>query len=183
LTWIGVLLATMPTAAQTTGVLPEWEVKKMVDSLVAQVRRFGPLLSEVKPQEWQGASSAFQGQLKTTSAASEYLVQEADALAARPDRVTRALTVYFRMQAVEAMIASLAQGVRTYQNPALAELLEGALRDNSSAGEQLRQYLVDLATAKESEFDVIDKEAQRCREGLARQPNRPRPVEPKTNPK
>jgi hypothetical protein len=110
-------------------------------------------------------------------------VQEAEALAARPDRVTRALAVYFRMQAVEAMIGSLAQGVRTYQNPALAELLEGALRDNSSAGEQLRQYLVDLAAAKESEFDVIDREAQRCREVLSRQPNRPRPVEPKTNPK
>ena len=33
--------------------------------------------------------------------------------------------------------------------------------------QQLRQYLADLATIKEEEFKVMDREAQRCREAIS----------------
>ena len=42
--------------------------------------------------------------------------------------------------------------------------------ENSTNRDRLRQYLQDLATQKEEEFQVADREAQRCRAALLKQP-------------
>ena len=67
-------------------------------------------------------------------------------------------------------LTSLIEGVRKYQNPALADLLRGVMSENNASRQQLRQYLVDLAAIKEQEFKVMDQEAQRCREVISGQP-------------
>ena len=64
---------------------------------------------------------------------------------------------------------SVVEGVRKYQNPALANLMQGVLGENSANRDRLRQYVQDLAAQKEQEFAVADKEAQRCRATLMRQ--------------
>ena len=87
------------------------------------------------------------------------------------------------MQAVEAQIGSLVEGVRRYQNPAVGDLLVGVLAANSENRDQLRQYITDLAQSKEQEFRVVDQEAQRCRGNLMRQPAvRPAAVKPAAAP-
>jgi hypothetical protein len=64
--------------------------------------------------------------------------------------------------------------VRRYQNPAVGDLMISVMAANSTNRDQLRQYITDLAETKEQEFQIVDKEAQRCRGNLVRQaPARP----------
>ena len=72
------------------------------------------------------------------------------------------------MQAVDSTLGSLTEGVRKYQNPALASIMQAVIAENSTNRDRLRQYLQDLATQKEQEFQVADREAQRCRAALLR---------------
>lgn len=74
------------------------------------------------------------------------------------------------MQAMESMLDSLEEGIRKYQNPALAELLRGAMTENAVHVEKFRQYIVQLAAVKEHEWTVMNEEAQRCRGQLSLQP-------------
>jgi hypothetical protein len=74
----------------------------------------------------------------------------------------------------------LVDGVRRYQNPAVGDLLVSVVSANSANRDQLRQYITDLAQTKEEEFQVVDREAQRCRGTLMRQPPaRPTAAAPK----
>ena len=81
-----------------------------------------------------------------------------------------ALETLFRMQSLDSLLVSLQEGIAKYQNPALAELLRGAMSDGAAGQEWLRQYVVQLASVKEGQFKVMDAEAQRCRTMLLRQP-------------
>ena len=89
------------------------------------------------------------------------------------------MNVYFRVQALEARLTSLVDGVRNYQNPAVGDLIVGIVGENSGNRDKLRQYISDLADQKEQELAVADKEAQRCRVQLNRQPAPAKPAAPK----
>ena len=91
------------------------------------------------------------------------MANAAKALERDPDKLTLSLETYFRLQGMENYLNSLVDGVRKYQNPAVGDLLVGVLGENSSNRDKLRQYITDLASQKEQEFAVVDKEAQRCR--------------------
>jgi hypothetical protein len=85
----------------------------------------------------------------------------------------------FRLQSVEAMMTSMIEGVRKYQNPAIADVLRSMLTNNMNHREKLRSYIVELATIQEQEFEIANKEAQRCRAELLRKPagsSRPTPA-------
>ncbi len=165
-----ILMLSWPAAAQSGGLAPEWEVRKDLAALAAHVEAFKPILAKVKPQQWEGAPGAYVDQGKRLDAEIEYLIGSGKALAERPDKLTIALTTYFRMQSVELMLRSYAEGIRKYQNAALAELLLGAVSAAAADREKLHQYIMDLAADKEAQFRVIDEEAQRCRGQLSRQP-------------
>ena len=77
---------------------------------------------------------------------------------------------YLRMQAMESTLGSLIEGIRKYQNPALADLAQSVMTENSTNRDRLSQYLRDLAAQKEKEFQVADREAQRCRGMILNQP-------------
>jgi hypothetical protein len=74
------------------------------------------------------------------------------------------------MLAMESTFGSVIEGIRKYQNPALAELVQAVMGENSVNRDRLRQYIQDLAEQKEQEFKVVDQEAQRCRDTLLHQP-------------
>ena len=65
--------------------------------------------------------------------------------------------------------------IRRYQNPALADLLNGLMGETVASRDRLRSYVVDLAAIKEQELAIMDQEAQRCRATISRQPA-PRPA-------
>jgi hypothetical protein len=164
-------LLSWPTAGQTGGLAPEWEVRNDLATLATHVEALKPILAKVTPQKWEGAPAAYAGQGKRIEAELEYLLTTGKALADRPDKLTVALTTYFRMQSLEVMIRSYAEGIRKYQNPALAELLLGGVSTASTDREKLHQYIMDLAADKEAQFRVIDEEALRCRCQLSRLPH------------
>jgi hypothetical protein len=179
---------TLPASAQTVGIAPEWETRKMLEALSSQVQRLQPLLEQLKPQDWvsRGAADTYVVQWKSAQAEIGYLVRTAGALAQQPERLPLALETFFRIEAVGNRLGSLANGVRRYQNPALADLLESVGAETMGYREKLRQYLVELAGTKEEELRVMDAEAQRCRGVLTRQAPRTKSEKPavkKTEPK
>jgi hypothetical protein len=157
-----------------TGVSSEWDIRKLLESLDLEAQHLKPVVDQVKPEDWvaKGAPSAYVTQWKTAQAELRYLLSSSEALARQPEKLTLALDTYFRMQAMESTVGSVVEGVRKYQNPALANLMQGVLGENSANRDRLRQYVQDLAAQKEQEFQVADREAQRCRDTLVRQPSR-----------
>jgi hypothetical protein len=162
----------IPFACPQAGLPPEWETRKQLSSLVANANRLDPVLSQLNPVAWKenGAPEAYVQQWQNTRKALSYLQISADRLAKDPNRVTFAMDTYFRLQSMEQLLGSLAAGVRRYQNPAIADLLMGIANENAANRDFLEQYLKDLAAARESELQVMDTEAQRCRSILSKQP-------------
>lgn len=171
----------IPLACPQAGLPPEWETRKQLSSLVANANRLDPVLSQLNPEAWKenGAPEAYVQQWQNTRKALSYLQISADRLAKDPNRVTFAMDTYFRLQSMEQLLGSLAAGVRRYQNPAIADLLMGIANENAANRDFLEQYLKDLAAARESELQVMDTEAQRCRSILSKQP-RPAAKRPAT---
>ncbi len=157
------------------GVASEWDVRKLLDSLDLQAQHVKPIIDQVKPETWvaKGAPKAYVTQWTTAQAELKYLLGSSEALSKQPERLTLALDTYFRMQALASTLGSVTEGIRKYQNPALADLMQSVVAENSSNADKLRQYVQDLATQKEEEFQVADREAQRCRESLVKQPAAP----------
>ena len=172
--------STQPASAgPQAGVETEWDLRKLLDALVAGAARLKPLMDQVNPQNWadkQGAAN-YLPQWKSAQNEIQYLTHSTQELAKEPERLTLALETYFRLQAIQNAIGSLNEGVRTYQNPAVADLLQGAVAENSTNRERLKAYITELAQTKEQELKIMDKEAQRCRGMLTRQPT-PAPSKP-----
>jgi hypothetical protein len=168
--------AQAPAQQPPGGVAPAWELKKQLDGLVAQVRRMMPLLDQVRPQEW--GADGYREQHKGAKSEVEYLAHSAAALAKEPERMTLALEAFLRLEALEQMLESLSQGVRKYQNPALADLIQGSISENSVYRSRLRSYLTELVATKQDELRMANEEAQNCRAAalakpISKKPNRP----------
>jgi hypothetical protein len=162
--------ASPPAAA--SGVASEWDARKLIDALNLQAQHLKPLIDQVQPADWvsKGASETYLSQWNSTQAQIKYLISSSDAFARQPERLQLGLDTYFRMESVESVLGSLSEGVRKYQNPALAAIMQTVIAENSTNRDRLRQYLQDLAGQKEQEFQVADREAQRCRAALLGQP-------------
>ena len=144
----------------------------MLEALTLQMQHLKSVIERVKPEGWvaNGAPQTYVSQWKTSQTELNYLLGSIDALAKQPERLPLALDAYFRMQAMESTFGSVIEGIRKYQNPAIADLLQGVANENSTNRDKLRQFLQDLAVQKEQEFQVADKEAQRCRSVMMNQP-------------
>jgi len=180
---VPLLFAALIAPAQTAipqGVTAEWDISQMLDALASQAKRLKPILDQLNPQEWvaKGAPDAYVSQWRYAQTELVYLTDSAKALGKQPERLTLALDTLFRMQSLEMRLTSLVDGVRNYQNPAVGDLLVGVLGENSTNRDRLRQYITDLAANKEQEFQIADKEAQRCRGMLGKQAPAPKPAAP-----
>lgn len=158
--------------APPAGLPPEWETRKQLSALVSTANRLDPVLAQLNPEAWKenGAPEAYVQQWQNTRKALSYLQMSAERLAKEPNRVTLAMDTYFRLQSMEQLLGSIASGVRRYQNPAVADLLMGIANENAANRDFLERYLKDLAATHESELQVMDAEAQRCRSIVSKQP-------------
>ena len=174
------LALTQPARAQ--GVSAPWDISQTLTSLAEQSQRLLPILEQLTPEKWEakGAPAAYTAQWRNARSEVGYLLGVAESMKKQPEKLTLGLETLFRLQAVEAQVNSLIDGVRRYQNPAVGDLLVSVVSANSANRDQLRQYITDLAQTKEEEFQVVDREAQRCRGTLMRQPPaRPATATPK----
>ena len=163
---------TTQPAVNEPGVESEWDARKLIDALSTQAQHLKPIVDQVQPADWvsKGASETYVAQWKNAQTQLKYLISSSEAFSRQPERLPLGLDVYFRMQSVDSTLNSLTEGVRKYQNPALASIMQTVIAENGTNRDRLRQYLLDLATQKEQEFQVADREAQRCHGALLGQP-------------
>lgn len=164
-----------------TSVSAPWDIKETIVALSGQTARIKPVLDQLTPAEWvqKGAPEAYVAQWRSAQRELSDVNDASAVLEKQPEKLSAALNVYFRIQALEARLTSLVDGVRTYQNPAVGDLIVGIVGENSGNRDKLRQYISDLAEQKEQEFAIADREAQRCRVQLNRQPAPAKPASPK----
>lgn len=178
-----IVLTVTADAALCQGLLPPPELRQTLDALVARLNRITPILDQVRPQDWvaQGAPATYADQWHSVRAETGFVARNADELSQDPEKMTKTLELYLRLQSIETMVGSLAGGIRRYQNPAVADLLEGVLAESNPYRGKLRNYLMELTAAKEAELGVMDAEAQRCRSMIIKSPP-PKPAQKKAAP-
>ena len=162
----------LPAFGQNKGVEPDWDIRPVLKEIAAHAHRLTELLDQIDPQVMakKGAPDTYTAQLKESRVQAEAIATEALTLANSPEKVSADLQTFFRMDSLDRMLASLAEGIRKYQNPALADLLSSRVAENSANRDRFQHYIQDLAAEHEQEYQVMDREAQRCRGVLARQP-------------
>ena len=173
------LLCTVPLRAQSSpppqtdaSVAPVWDVRNVIEDLAKHSERMLAVFDQIDPKTWseRGASETYAAQLQSCKEQTKAVVQGARQLVHNPEKLSAGLDLYIRMAALDNMTHSLEEGIRKYQNPAVAELLASVAGTGNRNREQFQGYLVELATEREKQFSVMDQEAQRCRGILARQP-------------
>lgn len=165
-------LSTAAGQPQSRGVPPEWEIRENVERVLRHASEMEAVLLEVIPQLWfgDGPKESYEAQLQAARDEIGYARRAAQALAARPERLTLVLETYLRLQSAGELLVSLAEGVRRYQSEPVADRIRAKWSEGAQGRDKLREYMVSLAEEYESQAQVMADEAQRCRELLIRQP-------------
>ena len=166
---LGVIM-NMPAAAQD--LLPRWEVTALAEGLVEHSKQIEDLLLRVRPKEWiqDGAPQAFVTQHEELIQDIANLSLSAQNVHRNPEKLSAVVDTYLWLDRLDSMIASIANGARKYQNPAVADWLIAAKDRNMGQSEGLKTYLRQLVMASEAEMEIAHSEAQRCRGDLASRP-------------
>jgi hypothetical protein len=170
------ILMAAPAFAQQPQFSPpqfsEDELKMLFQQIGGRAARLQPMLEGIHAQEWvaKGAPDAYVSQNKSALEQLAAVQREMAALAQKPDQMAETMRALFRVQAFHRLLATLMGGVRRYQNPAVADLIESVAAQDQSDLDRVEQYLIELAAQKEHELQVMDSEAQRCRGILLKQP-------------
>ncbi len=152
------------------GVLPEWELRPRIRQIGPDVARLAPLLNKLQPEKWiaAGAPEAYRRQWKDCLDAIPQIEAAAAAFAARPLQLSLAVETLVRVEGLLQHAASISQAVRRYQNPAMAEILDGEVLAAGASRDWLRQHVLDLSRHREIELEAAQSEADRCRAQLAK---------------
>jgi hypothetical protein len=171
---VSVFLIACPVSAQLRSAngFTDQDIAGIFNGLSQHAAKVEPMLQELRPADWvaKGAPDTYVAQWNASLQQLEGIRTDMSAMAQHPDHMTDGLKAMLRVQATHQVIIALMGGLRRYQNPALADLIEAVAADDGADMERLQQYLLELASDKEQQFDVVDKEAQRCRGTLSRQP-------------
>ena len=154
------------------GLEADWDIAAVLQEISAHANRLSLLLDKFDPQEWvaKGASETYGEQLQSCKDQAKALGAGAKALAANPERLSASLEVYFRIHSLETMLASVEEVIRRYQSPANAQALTMLQAENDGNRDRLQKYIVNLASEREQDLVVMDREAQRCRGILTQTP-------------
>jgi len=155
-------------ADTAAGLAPDWDVAVVLVEIGNNADRVVPVLERMDAKSWvaKGASDTYVAQLDSSRQQARAAADEAKALARNPERLAQSLQLYFRLQGLDTMLASIAEGARKYQAPQAAETLASVYAEGGANRERFRQYIVNLAAEREQQFEVMDREAQRCRATL-----------------
>ena len=166
------LRAQAPASPAPAGLLPEWDIRAILEEMSAHATRLGPVLAQIDTAAWvkKGASETYAQQLQSSKEQAVALAEGAKALAQNPEKLSASLELYFRITGLEDMLSSLGAGVRQYQDAALAGTLASLAAENGANRNRFQTYIVNLAAQREQECEVMDREAQRCRGVVATQP-------------
>jgi uncharacterized protein YecE (DUF72 family) len=188
--FIGVLSCCQGVRAQQTGTAPvavipaDQQIMALFQRISQHPARLLPLLEQVRASEWiaKGAPETYTTQVSAAREQIRAIGEDRSALAQHPDRMQDCMRALFRVQAFHGSLNSLIGGLRRYQNPALADLIQSvAVEDQEDLG-KLQEYILELANQKEQEYLVVDHEAQRCRATLSKDSSTPGKAVRRANP-
>ena len=161
--------AAAPLQAQSTapaaGLEPSWDVAVVLEEIGVHANRLLPALDKIDANAWvaKGASDTYLAQWQSSREQARVLADGAKALAKNPERLSAALELFFRIEGLDRMIGSIEEGARKYQAGQAAQNLERLYAQGGTNRERFRQYILNLAAERDHQFEVMDKEAQRCR--------------------
>ena len=140
----------------------------MLGEISANAGRVLPELEKLNVNAWvsAGASDTYLAQWQSSRDQMRALQEGARTLAKNPERLSASLELFFRIEALDQMLGSIEDGARRYQSPQAAQAIQSVYAEGGANRERLRLYIVNLAAERERQFDVMDKEAQRCRATL-----------------
>lgn len=175
------LPAQTPAAADR---ITSQEVSEVLTRISQNAGRVAPMLDQLRVTEWvsKGASETYTTQWNSTKSQFASIQADMTSVAQHPEQMVEGMKALFRIETAHRMLGSLMGGLRRYQNPALAELIESVAAEDRANQEKLQQYLLELGSEKEQQLEVMNVEAQRCRAVLSKQPAVParRPAPPGT---
>ena len=165
-----------PVATQQTqtGLEAPWDVRKIIAELQRDDEQLQPLLSKMNPQQWyeqKGAPTTYILQWQTAQTQLNDVMVTTRFLSQKPETLSLALDVYFRLEALEITARSLNEGAQKYADRAMADKLGALIAHNFNSRERFRDYLRDLSTSTEQNFKIADDEAQRCRAMISKEPS------------
>ena len=165
-------LAAPQQPAQSSGLETAWDIATVFQGISVHASKMLPALEKVNVQSWvaKGAPETYATQLQSSKDQARTLVESAKVLARYPEQLSGSIEIYFRIQGMETMLASLAEATRRYENPAAAEGLLALAAENGDNRDRLQKYIVNLAAQREQDLKVMDREAQRCRGVLTEPP-------------
>jgi hypothetical protein len=163
------LFAQPPAQPSSAGLEPAWDMAPVLLALGDHAARLLPILAKVDVKSWmeKGASETYAVQLQSSKEQAKALADGARALSRNPEKLSASLELFFRVEGLETMLTSLEDGLRKYQGQQSAQQLASLDAEGGANRERLRRYIVNLAAQREQQFEVMDREAQRCRAELA----------------
>jgi len=161
-----------PPQQPSAGLEPEWDIGVILQEMSDHAGRLLPMLDRIDAKAWieKGASDTYAAQLQSSKDQAMAFADGARDLARNPEMLSASLVLLFRMQGLETMLGSLEEGIRKYQDPAVAQALASLEAENGANRDRFQTYIVNLATEREQQFQVMDREAQRCRGIVTAQP-------------
>jgi hypothetical protein len=167
--WLLPLLA-VPALAQQATVMTEYDAVQLFNTVADQTEKLAPMIEQIKTPDWvaRGAAPTYTQLAQGALAQNKAIVTAMHELVQHPTKLSECMSALFRIQSMEMELISLDPGLRKYQNPALADLISSILAEGHRNRDRFRQYVVDLTGSKEQQFEVADKEAQRCRESISK---------------
>lgn len=158
-------VAAFAQTSSPAGLEPSWDAGVIIEQIGKDIARLLPLLDQVNASEWssRGASDTYAAQLQSSKDQARAASAEAAALAKNPEKLSSGLQLFFRLEGLETMLASVEEGARKYQTGSMAQTLASTFAESGANRERFRNYLVNLAADREHQFQVMDQEAQRCR--------------------
>lgn len=167
--------AATPAAQVPAGAPADWDMRPRIEKLNKDLAPLKPVFDQIKPGSWtmEGGPEAYQRQQKACLDDLSYVQNALARWAAQPDKLSLMLETLIRIETMNQQAISLGQGVRKYQNPAVADILDSMLNSLSGDLEWLRAQSLEMAQQREKEVEVAQKEAQRCRTQIL-QPHSPR---------